>query len=85
MNIIDAIHDSKVFAQHFKRTDTWELWMVFLAALFALPMTPEQLAIYQKHTGRKSPPTVPFHEAWLCIGRRGGKSFILALIAVLLL
>jgi phage terminase large subunit-like protein len=29
-------------------------------------------------------PTAPSHEAWLCIGRRGGKSFILATIAVFL-
>jgi hypothetical protein len=47
-------------------------------------MTPEQLAIYQQHTGRSTPPTVPHHEAWLVIGRRGGKSFMLALIAVFL-
>ena len=55
-----------------------------LAALFALPMTREQLALYSKLTGRTTPPTQPFHEAWLCIGRRGGKSFILAVIAVFL-
>lgn len=83
MNVIDAISDPKVFAQYF-RGSTWEAWKVFLTALFALPMTPEQLALYQKHTGRITPPTQPSHEAWLCIGRRGGKSFILAVIAVFL-
>jgi hypothetical protein len=84
MNILDAVRDNKVFGPHFRRTDTWALWMVFLAALFALPMTSEQLALYQRHTGRSTPPTNPHHEAWLCIGRRGGKSFMLALIAVFL-
>ena len=83
MNIIDAIRDDAVFGRHF-RGPTWDAWRVFLAALFALPMTPEQLAIYQQHTGRTSPPTTPSHEAWLVIGRRGGKSFILAMIAVFL-
>jgi hypothetical protein len=40
-----------------------------LLALFALPMTVEQLAIsYQKHTRRNA------HEASLVVGRRGGKS-----------
>ena len=58
--------------------------MVFLAALFALPMKDEQLELYRKHTGRNTPPTEPFREAWLCIGRRGGKSFVLATIAVFL-
>jgi hypothetical protein len=47
-------------------------------------MTEEQLSVYQRHTGRKAPPTAPLHEAWLVCGRRGGKSFILATIAVFL-
>ena len=38
MNILDAIRDRKVFGQHFKG-DTWDAWLAFLAALFALPMT----------------------------------------------
>lgn len=83
MHILQAARDSKVFGQHFK-AGTWDSWLIFLAALFALPMTPEQLAIYSKHTGRSSSPRAPSHEAWLVIGRRGGKSFILALIAVFL-
>jgi hypothetical protein len=81
MNILTACRDKKIFAPHF-RGSSWAAWFVFLAALFALPMTEQQLAIYQKHTGRTTPPTNPFTEAWLCIGRRGGKSFVLALIAV---
>ena len=57
---------------------------MFLCALFALPMTEEQLAIYTKHTGRTTPPTQPMREAWLICGRRAGKSYILASIAVFL-
>jgi hypothetical protein len=83
MNIVDAIRDDRVFAQHF-RSPTWEVWLVFLCALFALPMTTEQLAIYKAHTGRNTPPTSPLHEVWLVIGRRGGKSFVLAVIAIFL-
>jgi hypothetical protein len=77
MNIIDAISDPRVFGEHFRRhPETWLRWIVFLCALFALPMTEEQLAIYKQCTGRSTPPTTPFFEAWLVIGRRGGKSFI---------
>jgi hypothetical protein len=47
-------------------------------------MTDDQLAIYRRFTGRSTPPTAPLHEAWLVIGRRGGKSFVLAVIAVFL-
>ena len=81
MNILQAMSDPKVFAEHF-RGNTWNVWRVFLAALFALPMTPEQLALYRKHTGRSTPPTQPLHEAWLVCGRRAGKSFILACVAI---
>jgi hypothetical protein len=69
MNILQALDDPRVFGQHF-RGSTWDAWRAFLCALFALPMTDEQLAIYQQHTGRSTPPTVPLHEVWLVCGRR---------------
>ena len=81
MNILDAMRDSKVFGPHFKGP-TWDAWRVFLAALFALPLSEEQLALFSKHTGRSTPPTQPLHEAWLVCGRRAGKSFILACVAI---
>ena len=83
MNIIQALDDPKVFGDFF-RAGTWDVWRVFLAALFGLPMTDDQLATYRRFTGRSTPPTAPLHEAWLVIGRRGGKSFVLAVIAVFL-
>ena len=58
MNIIDAIKDPKVFGPFFKG-NTWDVWFVFLAALFALPLTPEQLELYTKYTGRKVAPAHP--------------------------
>jgi hypothetical protein len=83
MNILDAIADPKVFGQHFKG-NSWDAWKVFLCALFALPMSAEQLEVFRRHTGRKEPPTQPAREAWLICGRRAGKSYILATIAVFL-
>lgn len=83
MNILQAIASPKLFAPWFK-TDSYGAWMVFLCALFALPMSDAQFAIYQRHTGRTAPPTQPFNEAWMVVGRRGGKSFFMALVAVFL-
>jgi hypothetical protein len=83
-NILDAIRDPQVFAQHFKRPETWDAWRAFLAALFALPMTEDELALYRKHTGRATLPAEPLNEAWLVCGRRAGKSFTLAVITVFL-
>jgi phage terminase large subunit-like protein len=40
--------------------------------------------LFKQFTGRTVAPTGPLHEAWLVVGRRGGKSFILAVVAVFL-
>ena len=45
-------------------------------------MTPDERAIFRKCTGRKDTPTRQMREIVLTIGRRGGKSRVLALIAV---
>ncbi len=83
MNILAALDDPALFAPHFKG-GTWRPWRAFLAALVALPMDADALALYRVHTGRAEPPTVAFKEAALVIGRRGGKSRVLALIATYL-
>jgi hypothetical protein len=51
MNIVDVIADHHVFGQHF-RGQTWTAWQAFLRALFALPMSEEQLELYKQCTGR---------------------------------
>ena len=84
MNILQATEDPQLFDRWFKDRETWATWFAFLCALFALPMTGEQLATYLRCTGRTALPTERFNEAWLICGRRAGKSFILALIAVFL-
>ena len=82
--IIDACLDEKLFGRWFKNPDDWKNWFVFLKALFALEMTASEFRIFQKYTKRTKPQKIPIREAFLVIGRRGGKSFILALTAVFL-
>jgi hypothetical protein len=82
-NIIRAINDPSIFGRYF-RSDTWTAWRVFLAALFGLPLGHEQLAVFKQWTGRTVAPKAPLQEAWLVVGRRGGKSFILAVVATFL-
>jgi hypothetical protein len=84
MNIVEACRDPNLFARWFKDPATWAAWLAFLAALFALPMDNKARDIYWRCTGQSAPPGVPFSEAWIVAGRRGGKSFILALVAVFL-
>jgi hypothetical protein len=81
-NIIEAIKNPKLFGclPRFKKLDTWSVWLVVLKAIFGLPMTADDLAIFIRHTGRVTPPEGGSKETYLVIGRRGGKSFISALI-----
>lgn len=62
--------------------DQWLPWRAFWKAVYALPMTAEELAIFQRHTKRDVPPAQAVAEAWMCIGRGGGKTRNSALHAV---
>jgi hypothetical protein len=84
LTILDAIRDPALFGPWFRNPATWRAAFALLAALFALPMDADALALYQRHTGRVVPPIAPAIEAWVIAGRRAGKSFISALVAVFL-
>ena len=83
-SILDAMEDPHLFKPWFRDPQSWAPWRAFLSALFALEMTDAQLATFQKHTGRNDPPSQVARAAWLICGRRAGKSFTLALVAVFL-
>jgi hypothetical protein len=84
INIIDAIKNRRLFGAlpRFKKLDTWAAWLVVLKAIFGLPMTADEFVVFNRHTGRTSPPLGGSKENFLIVGRRGGKSFISALIGV---
>jgi hypothetical protein len=81
--IAGALDNPALFGPHF-RGESWTAWRAFVAALFAAPMTEEQVALFRTYTGRSTPPVEPFTEAALVVGRRGGKSRVLAFVAVAL-
>ena len=83
-SIIEAIQHKSLFGgmSAFSDLATWIPWIVWLKALHALPMDDNELAIYQRCTGRKQPPRKPPSEVYCIVGRRGGKSFITSLAAV---
>jgi hypothetical protein len=81
--ILDALSDPNLFRPHFKG-DSWNAWKSFLAALYAQPQFQGQQDTYRACTGPTAPPGKSFSEAALVVGRRGGKSRVLALIAVFL-
>ena len=82
LTLIDAMDDPRLFGSFFK-SDSWLGWRAFIKAAFGLgDMTPDELAIYRKCTGRQDEPSQQMRDLVLCCGRRSGKSKILALIAV---
>src|SRR5258705_1640226 len=83
MTLPDAIRDARLSADPFG-DESWQAWRTFLSALFAEAPRDSDLERYREATGRRHWPMQPFTEAWLVIGRRGGKSQIAALIAVYL-
>ncbi len=83
-SIIEVIKNRHLFGSlpAFSSLETWSGWLVWLKAVFALPMDEEELTTYQNHTGRSNPPPGPPSEVYTMVGRRGGKSFVSALTAV---
>ena len=83
VTIARCLRDPNLFGPHFTGA-SWSRWKVFLAALFAVTVGPGDLDVFRERTGRTAWPTTPFTEAAVIVGRRGGKSRTLALIAVYL-
>jgi hypothetical protein len=84
ISIMDAVSDPDIFGPWFKDRATWAAWFAFLKTMFAIPLDKTELALFQKFTGRTAPSPAGYLAATLVIGRRGGKSLILALIAAYL-
>jgi hypothetical protein len=53
---------------------TFRAWRSVLKAIFGLPMSDDEAAIYRACTGRSELPDGAFNIAWLVVGRRGGIS-----------
>ena len=79
-DITAAMTDADWWGAWVGRAD-WSRWLVFLRAVFALPMSAADLAIYQECTGRVDPLQARAKEAYANVGRRGGKTRIMATIA----
>ena len=84
MNILEALGDANLLGASIRDAESWKPWQALLAAAFGLPLDPYQAELFHQCTGRRVPSAAPAAYLWLVIGRRGGKSFAMALIAVYL-
>ena len=84
MNIVKAMRDPNLFGPAFPTEKSWRAWIVVLRAIFGLALGSVEAETFRKLTGRSKSPTRQVDEAWVIAGRRAGKSFTVALIAVFL-
>jgi hypothetical protein len=80
VNIIDAMDEPILFAPWFQGP-TWNPWKTILRAAYALPMTPQDLALFDELAGGRAPPKRRVKQLWVMGGRRGGKDSVASLIA----
>jgi len=57
---------------------SWSRWLAFIKTWAALPLDEQELAIYRACTGRLNPPTERARRVVALIGRRGGKTRVVA-------
>ena len=84
MNIIQAIEDPGLFRPFFKDPGPWRSWETYLRALFGLPIEDKEKKLFTESTGLEVTPTGRARESFVICGRRSGKSFISAIVAVYL-
>jgi len=85
LTIIDALQDGRLLGALpvFRDLTTWRAWLSFLRAVYGLPLDAEDLARFQRCTGRSAPRLNGYPEAVAIVGRQAGKSQITAALASL--
>ena len=61
--------------------DSWAAWRALLIAIVGEELTDEERAVFAGLTGREREPLEPVEEFWAVIGRRGGKTRSMAVLA----
>ena len=61
--------------------DSWAAWRALLIAIVGEDLTEDERAVFAGLTGREREPLEPVEEFWAVIGRRGGKTRSMAVLA----
>jgi hypothetical protein len=61
---------------------SWAAWRPLLLAMMGEPLTADELEVFSRFTGRTEALSKRVDEAWLVVGRRGGKTRAMAALAV---
>ena len=80
-DIIEAIESPSFFGPAFKDPKTWRNWMVLLKAIYALPLSDEEMEIFRQCTGRQTVLKDGYRELYCVAGRHSGKTRTMATLA----
>lgn len=83
-SILDAMTDEAIFGEWFRDRESWAAWFAFIKTMFGHQLDANELEVFRQCTNRSAPDPNGYLTAALVIGRRGGKSLILALVAAYL-
>jgi hypothetical protein len=64
--------------------DSWSAWRILLIALMSEELTLDERETFTTLTGRRHEPGRPVEEFWAVVGRRGGKTRAMSVLAVYL-
>jgi hypothetical protein len=64
--------------------DTWRAWRTLLIAIVGEQLASEERVSFEALTGRQKEPLEPLEEFWAVVGRRGGKTRAMAVLAAYL-
>ena len=64
--------------------DSWRAWRILLIAIVGESLTDDERVVFTALTGREREPLAPVEEFWAVIGRRGGKTRAMAVLAAYL-
>src|ERR1039458_6646754 len=80
MNLYEAYQGP--FSKWLGPSENWLPWIPVIKTLSGLPLNPEEMTLFQKHSGRTKPFTKIPQESFLIVGRRGHKSAVAATIGI---
>lgn len=79
--LLQAFDDDKHFGGFFSPADTWKNWRTFIKVISGEKLEPDEVELTFQCTGRQEFSEAGFDEFYGVVGRRGGKSRIMAFIA----
>ena len=77
-SIINSMDDPALFAPWY-RGPSWDGWRSVLKAMHCLPMSDAEVVFFNS-VAERYPPKHPVREAWIAVGRGGGKDSIASVI-----